>query len=144
MEEGIRRWDQGDRKQAVELYHHALAIFPKNPWALRELGLDYIRYNFDPEELLNGQFDSYYELIREIDPHYKLAYYQGSITEDLRTAGLALDNKVLPSFNKLWNGEDVLVNMRELAEGYFEMGEYEFALYAYKFILFQTYDGGFD
>jgi hypothetical protein len=38
----------------------------------------------------------------------------------------------------------VLVNMRSLADGYFEMREYEFAIYAYKYILVRTYDDKFD
>jgi hypothetical protein len=36
------------------------------------------------------------------------------------------------------------MNMKTLADGYYEMGEYEFAFYAYKFLLFRTYDDGFD
>ena len=32
----------------------------------------------------------------------------------------------------------MLVNMRSLADGYFEMREYEFAIYAYKYILFRS------
>jgi hypothetical protein len=34
--------------------------------------------------------------------------------------------------------------MRSLADGYFELGEYEFAFYAHEYILFRTYDNGFD
>jgi hypothetical protein len=34
--------------------------------------------------------------------------------------------------------------MRELTDGYFEMQEYELALYAYKYLLFHTYQKGFD
>lgn len=80
VEQGIRLWDRGQRKRALELYH----------------------------------------------------------------AALALTNKVLPSFAELFGGENVLVNMNTLADGYYEMGEYEFALYSYKFLLFRTYDDGFD
>jgi len=144
VEEGIRRWDQGQRSQALELYHAALDIFPKNPWALWELALDHLTYDFDGEELVDGRFDERYRLIRELDPHYELAYYQGQNTPEKRTAALALTQKVLPSLTKLFNGEDVLVSMRSLADGYFEMREYEFAIYAYKYILFRTYDDGFD
>ena len=46
VEEGIRRWDQGQRRQALELYHAALDIFPKNPWALWELALDHLTFRF--------------------------------------------------------------------------------------------------
>jgi tetratricopeptide (TPR) repeat protein len=144
VEQGIRLWDQGQRKAALELYQAALDVFPKNPWALWELALDHLTYDFDPEELVDGRFDERYRLIRQLDPHYELAYYQGRNTPEKRTAALALTNKVLPSFAKLCSGEDVLVNMRSLADGYYEMGEYEFAVYAYKFLLFRTYDDGFD
>jgi len=144
VEEGIRRWDRGQRRQALELYHAALDIFPKNPWALWELALDHLTYDLDGEELVDGRFDERYRLIRELDPHYELAYYQGQNTPEKRAAALALTQKVLPSFAKLFKGEDVLVNMRSLADGYFEMREYEFAIYAYKYILFRTYDDGFD
>ena len=40
VREGIEAWDRLDRQEAVALYHKALAIYPKNPWALYELGLD--------------------------------------------------------------------------------------------------------
>ena len=144
VEQGIRLWDQGQRKRALELYHAALDVFPKNPWALWELALDHLTYDLDPEELVDGRFDERYRLIRELDPHYELAYYQGRNTPEKRTAVLALTTKVLPSFAELCGGETVLVNMKILADGYYEMGEYEFALYAYKILLFRTYDDGFD
>jgi hypothetical protein len=51
---------------------------------------------------------------------------------------------VKPSYEKLWMGEDVLGSMRLLADGYREMGQYEFALCAYKYLLFRTYSSGFD
>lgn len=144
VEEGIRRWDRGQRSQALELFHTALNIFPKNPWALWELALDHLTCDLDGEELVDGRFDERYRLIRELDPHYELAYYQGQNTPEKRAAALALTQKVLPSFDELFKGEDVLVNMRTLADGYYEMGEYEFAVYAYKYILFRTYEDGFD
>ena len=144
VQQGILLWDQGQRKRALELYHAALDVFPKNPWALWELALDHFTYDFDPEELIDGRFDERYRLIRQLDPHYELAYYQGRNTPEKRAAALALTHKVLPSFANLYNGENVLVNMRTLADGYFEMGEYEFAFYAYKFLLFRTYGDGFD
>jgi len=144
VEEGIRKWDQGQRSQALELYNAALDIFPKNPWALWEIALDHLTYDFDGEELADGRFDERYRLIRELDPHYELAYYQGQNTPEKRTAALALTQKVLPSLAKLFNGEDVLESMRSLADGYVEMREYEFAIYAYKYILFRTYKDGFD
>jgi tetratricopeptide (TPR) repeat protein len=144
VEEGIRKWDQGQRSQALELYNAALDVFPKNPWALWELALDHLTYDFDPEELTDGRFDARYRLIRRLDPHYELAYYQGQNTPEKRTAASALTEKVLPGFAELFKGENVLVNMRSLADGYFEMREYEFAIYAYKYILFRTYDDGFD
>jgi tetratricopeptide (TPR) repeat protein len=144
VQQGIRLWDQGQRERALELYHAALDVFPKNPWALWEIALDHFTYDLDPEELIDGRFEERYRLIRQLDPHYELAYYQGQNTPHKRTAALALTNKVLPSFGKLYKGEDVLVNMRSLADGYLEMGEYEFAVYAYKYILFRTYDDGFD
>jgi hypothetical protein len=129
---------------ANDITDAALDIFPKNPWALWELALDHLTYDFDGEELVDGRFDERYRLIRELDPHYELAYYQGQNTPEKRTAALALTQKVLPSLTKLFNGEDVLVSMRSLADGYLEMREYEFAIYAYKYILFRTYDDGFD
>jgi len=57
---------------------------------------------------------------------------------------MALTDMVEPSYNKLWKGEDSIVNMKKLGDGYFEMKEYEFALYAYKYLLFHTYNNGFD
>jgi hypothetical protein len=144
VQEGIQKWDQGHRAQAMELYHAALEVFPKNPWALWEIALDHLTYNLDPEELVDGRFDSRYELIRRLDPHYEMAYYQGKNTPEKRAAAAALTNKVLPSYAKLYEGEDVLTNMKSLADGYFEMREYEFAVYAYKYILFRTYNDGFD
>ena len=52
--------------------------------------------------------------------------------------------KVGPSYQKLWRVEDVLGSMRALADGYREMGEHEYALYAYKYLLYHTFDQGFD
>ena len=136
--EGIRKWDQGQRSQALELYNAALEVFPKNPWALWELALDHLTYDFDSQELTDGRFDARYRLIRRLDPHYESAFYQGQNTPEKRTAASALTEKVLPGFAGLYKGENVLVNMRSLADGYFEMREYEFAIYAYKYILFRS------
>ena len=144
VEEGIQKWDQGQRSQALELYHAALDVFPKNPWALWEIAYDHLTYDLDPDEMLDGRFDARYRLIRQIDPHYELAYLQGENTREKRAAAQALAQKVLPGFAKLWKGEEVLVNMKALADGYFEMGEYEIAIYAYKYVLFRTYNDGFD
>jgi tetratricopeptide (TPR) repeat protein len=144
VQEGIRNWDQGLRSEALELYHAALQVFPKNPWALWEIAYDHLTYDLDPDELSDGRYESRYELIRKIDPHYELAYYQGKITPEKRAAAEALRRKVLPSYAKLWEGEEVLASMKALADGYFEMGEYELAIYAYKYVLFRTYDETFD
>ena len=144
VEDGIQKWDQGQRIQALELYHAALEVFPKNPWALWEIALDHLTYDLDPDEMLDGRFDTRYWLIRQLDPHYEVAYIQGENTREKRAAAKALAQKVLPSFAKLWKGEDALVNMKALADGYFEMREYEFAIYAYKYVVFRTYNDGFD
>ena len=92
---------------------------------------------------MDGKNEPYYSLIRHLDPIYWYAY-QGKTTAKLKKALGALNEKVEPSYNKLWKGEDAIVNMRELADGYYEMEEYEFALYAYKYLFFHTYDSGFD
>jgi tetratricopeptide (TPR) repeat protein len=144
VEEGIQKWDQFQRSQALELYHAALDVFPKNPWALWEIAYDHLTYDLDPDEMLDGRFDARYHLIRQIDPHYEMAYFQGENTWEKRAAAQALAQKVLPSFSKLWKGEEVLVNMKALADGYFGMREYEFAIYAYKYVLFRTYNDGLD
>jgi len=144
VEEGIQKWDQDQRSQALELYHAALKVFPKNPWALWEIALDHLTYDLDPDEMLDGRFDARYRLIRQIDPHYEMAYFQGENKPEKRTAAQALAQKVLPNFAKLWKGGGALVNMKALADGYFQMREYEFAIYAYKYVLFRTYNDEFD
>jgi len=142
VNEGIKKWEKGDTQGAIELYHQALGIYPKNPKAIYEISLGYL--SFDSKgELTNEKAEPYYALIRSLDPHFSLAY-QGEISPLLRRAYLALVNKVEPSFKSLWTGENALINMRNLADGYFEMEEYELALYAYKYLLFHTYRGGFD
>ena len=50
----------------------------------------------------------------------------------------------MPSYTNLRRGEEVQASMRKLADGYFEMQEYEFALYAYKYLLFHNYERGFN
>jgi hypothetical protein len=144
IEQGIRQWDLGNRRKALELYYKALQVFPKSPWALWEIAYDHLTYDLDPEELLDGRFETRYQLIRDLDPHYELAYYQGKNTPQKRAAVAALTQKVRPAYAGLYKGEDVLTNMKSLADGYFEMREYEFALYAYKYVLFRTYKEGFD
>lgn len=143
VEEGIKEWDRGDRQKAIELYHKALTIYPKNPWALYEISYDHLTYDLTAQEILNGKNEPYYTLIRHLDPMYMIAY-QGKPFPNRPQAVQALTNKVVPSYRKLWNGEDVFASMKELADGYFEMQEYELALYAYKYLLFHTYDKEFD
>lgn len=74
VEEEIRKWDQGQRSQALELYQAALDVFPENPWALWEIAYDHLIYDLDPNEMLDGRFDARYRLIRKLDPDYEMAY----------------------------------------------------------------------
>ncbi len=143
IEAGIREWDMGNRKKAVDLYHKALTVYPKSPWALYEISYDLLTYELTAQQILDGKNEPYYRLIRHLDPMYWLAY-QGKPFPNRPRAVNALTNKVEPSYSKLWKGEAVNANMKELADGYYEMEEYEFALYAYKYLLFHTYNRGFD
>jgi len=143
VKEGIEEWDRGNRHKAIELYHKALTIYPKNPWALYEISLDYCTRDQSDQLIWNEKVELYYSLICFLDPGF-MAAYQGQLTPEVREVELALRNKVMPSYKKLWNGEEILQSMRQLADGYFEMQEYEFSLYAYKYLLFSTYQGGFN
>jgi hypothetical protein len=143
IREGIKYWDKGEKHAAILTYYKALGLYPKNPWALYEISLSHCTINKDGQMIWNEEVERYYRLIRFLDPLYKFAY-QGKLTPELLTAKQALEAKVAPSCEKLWKGENVLINMRELADGCFEMQEYEFALYAYRFLLFHTYDGKFN
>jgi len=143
IESGIREWDKGNRHEAIDLYYKALSIYPKSPWALYEISYDILTYDLTAQEILDGVNEPYYSLIRDLDPMYMYAY-QGILTANVKKIFMALTDMVEPSYNKLWKGEDSIVNMKKLADGYFEMEEYEFALYAYKYLLFHTYDSGFD
>jgi len=144
IQTGIKHWDAGERDKAVEMYRRAMEIFPKNPWALWELGYDHMTYDPEPDEIIDGRFDSFYGLIREIDPHYQIAYCQGTNSSEKWAKLRALQEKVLPSYNRLRNCEEPIASMRLLADGYFEMKEYEYALYAYKYLLFHPDNTGFD
>jgi hypothetical protein len=73
-----------------------------------------------------------------------MAHMQGTMTQEKRETIQGLRQKVLPSTTKLWNGEDSEASMRDLADGYFAMKEYEYALYAYKYLLFRPKFQRFD
>ncbi len=143
IEDGIKEWDKGNRQKAIDLYYKALSIYPKSPWALYEISYDHLTYDLTAQQILDGKNEPYYRLIRHLDPMYWLAY-QGKPFPNRPRAVNALTNKVEPSYGKLWKGEDVIANMKELADGYYEMEEYEFALYAFKYLLFHSYERGFD
>lgn len=142
IEEGIAQWDRGERQAGIESYRAALGVFPKDPWALWELGHDRIAH--DPHFPRSQDFENLYALIREIDPHYEMAWYQGQMTPSRRQWAGAVSDKILPAYQRLWGGEDSVANMHRLAEGYRVIGEYEFAFYALKYVLFHDFRGEFD
>lgn len=139
---GIEAGDAGKRSKAIDLYHKAMTIYPKSPWALYEISLDWYQFELVPQNQLFGN-ESYYRVIRFLDPRYHLAY-QGEMTPELKKAMRAVLEKVQPSYQKLWEGKNAPASMRDLADGLFDMQEYELAAYAYKYLLYHTYGGGFD
>jgi tetratricopeptide (TPR) repeat protein len=142
VEEGIRLWDRGDREAAAANYRAALAVHPRSPWALWELGHD--RLNSVPDFQFSPEFHEFYAIIRQVDPHYELAWFQGDMSGGRRELALTLRDDLLPAYYALWQGKDPVENMRVLGDSYFEIGEYEFAFYAYKWVLFHTFTGQFD
>jgi tetratricopeptide (TPR) repeat protein len=146
IKEGIKKYDVGERSKALELYYKALEIYPKNPWAWWE-----IRLNLQSDLLAKGvnilennQLDSYCLLIKHLDPTYTIAYLPGKTSKEKARVFEALTKKVVPSLQKLSNGKEINESMKTVADGFFEMKEFELALYAYKYFLFHTYKDGFD
>jgi ankyrin repeat protein len=142
VQKGIREWDKLNYSRALDLYRQALAVYPKNPSALYEIALDKTFKSITGMPETTGDqpavftaAEPYYSLIRLLDPLFQLAY-QGTMTPELRLAALALSEKVLPSYEKLMKGGDILCHMKTMADGFYAMGEYELALYAYKYLLF--------
>lgn len=146
IEEGIGQWDSGNRSQALDLYKKALQIYPKSPWALYEISLTKLMSEIDDENemMINNNTDltDYYSVIRKFDPFYTYAY-QGTMTPELKKNAKAMFEIVEPCYNELWKGINVIENMEKIGDGYYEMGEYEFAIYSYKYVLYHTYDDGF-
>ena len=145
IQQGIEKWDSGERDEAINWYRKALELYPKNPHALYELCLDFVvqEINSNESRIGNEKLEQEYQEIRRLDPFFTEAF-QGKATPELSKAAIAMLYKAKPSYEKLWKGENILENMNELGDGYFEMGEFEFAIYAYKYLLFETYDDGFD
>jgi hypothetical protein len=143
IRDGIAAWDAGRRSEAIDGYHKAMAIYPKSPWALYEISLDRFKFELLPQNKLNFENEPYYRAIRFFDPLYLIAY-QGAMTPEIRKAATAAHEKVLPAYQKLRKREDTLLSMRDFADGLFDMQEYELAAYAYKYLLYATYNGGFN
>jgi tetratricopeptide (TPR) repeat protein len=139
IEQGIEYFDSGQKQKAMEFYRQALTVYPKSPWALYEIALTK-RLN----DIANTEaVDPYFTLIRAYDPFYMHAY-QGKITPFLRKAAIALLESIQPSYQELWKGDMTLENLRSFAEGLKTLEEYEFAIYAYRLLLVQSFDGSFN
>ena len=142
VEKGIKYWDKGKQKKAHNLYFKALEIYPKNPGPIYELNLTNMVKNMD--KIASMKVDlSLLKLVREYAPLYRAAY-QGRMTPELRKASLALYEKVLPSYEALLKGENMLQNLEIFADGCVEMELYEYAIYAYRLLLFHDPSKDFD
>ena len=145
VKKGVGYWDKGKQKKAHELYFKALEIYPKNPWPLYELNLSEIMNNAENIAELKGldKSESLLSLVREYAPFYQVAY-QGKMTPELRKASLALYEKVLPSREALYKGENILQNLELFADGCAKMELYEYSIYAYRLVLFHDPTKEFD
>jgi tetratricopeptide (TPR) repeat protein len=142
VKKGIEFWDKGKQEKAHELYYNSLAIYPKNPWPIYELNLSGIFNNMENIAGMNVD-DALLRLVREYAPFYGVAY-QGRMTPALRSAAVALFEKVLPSYEALMKGENITQNLEIFADGCMEMKLYEYAIYSYRLLLFQDPSKGFD
>ena len=145
LEKGVENWDKGKYEKAHKLYFKALEIYPKNPLPLYELNLSKTMTNMENISKTRGEGldESLLSLVREYAPFFRLAY-QGKMTPDLRTATLTLYDKVLPSYGAFLKGENMLKNLEIFADGCVEMELYEYAIYAYRLLLFQDLSKDFD
>lgn len=136
-----KRGNAGNGEKALELYRSALGVYPKNPWALYQISVDRLRFELTPQQVLDGANGPYYRLIRSLDPMFERVY-QVAMSQQLPDVASSVVDTVWPSYVKLSKREDVANSMRLLADGYRETREHEFALYAYKFLLYASADSG--
>jgi tetratricopeptide (TPR) repeat protein len=144
VEDGIKQFDMGNTENALALYNKALEIYPKNPWATYEIGLTEITANIKNSvaSLLDSSSgQKKYALVREYDPFYQVAY-QGK--REIFKNMLPIMNKINPNLEIFYSGKATPMNFHEIAAGCEEMGQYEFAAYAYHHELLMKFKTKFD
>ncbi len=138
VKQGVMAYDKGEHEKAVAFYKKALDVYPFNPHANYELGqAAFLRGAMEKNDLLKSPALKYYEKVRKYDPFFHLAY-QGK--NEIAGKILPIVQKINPMLERLVSGKITSKGLNQFAEACIEIGEYEFAAYAFLKITMGTFD----